>query len=68
MISCSMAEYVLIIKKSRKHYLFNLIIFDIKQKLTIAIYRDFGILMTLKNYQRVLNFLTVSIEQIDREF
>ena len=24
--------------------------------------------MTLKNYQRVLNFLTVSIEQIDREF
>ena len=63
-----MAEYVLIIKKSRKHYLFNLINLDIKPKLSIAIYRDFGILMTLKNYQRVLNFLTVSIEQIDREF
>ena len=63
-----MAEYVLIIKKSRKHYLFNLINLDIKPKLSIAIYRDFGILMTLKNYQRVLNFLTVSIEQIGREF
>ena len=67
-MSCLKAEYVLIIGKSRKHYLFNFIIIDIKQKLTIAIYRDFGILMTLKNYQRVLNFLTVSIEQIDREF
>ena len=67
-MSCLMAELVLFIKKFRKHYLFNLIILDIKQKLTIAIYRDFGILMTLKNYQRVLNKLTVSIEQIDREF
>ena len=68
MISCLMAEYVLIIRKLRKYYLFNLIILDIKLKLTIAIYRVFGILMTLKNYQRVLNKLTVSIEQIDREF
>ena len=31
-----MAEHVLIIKKSRKYYLFNLIILDIKPKLTIA--------------------------------
>ena len=68
MISCLMAEYILIIGKLRKYYLFNLIILDIKQKLIIAIYKDFEILMTLKNYQRVLNKLTVSIEQIDREF
>ena len=68
MMFCLKAEYVLIIKKFRKHYLFNLIILDIKQKLTIAIYRDFGILMTLKNYQRVLNKLTLSIEQIIREY
>ena len=68
MISCLMAEYVLIIRKFCKYYLFNLINLDIKQKLTIAIYRDFGILMTLKNYQRVLNKLAVNIEQIDREF
>ena len=31
-----MAKYVLIIKKLRKYYLFNLIIPDIKQELTIA--------------------------------
>ena len=67
-MSCLMAKYVLIIKKFCKYYLFNLIILDIKQKLIIAIYKDFEILMTLKNYQRVLNKLTVSIEQIDREF
>ena len=60
-----MAEYVLIIKKSRKHYLFNLIIFDIKLKLTIAIYRDFGILMTLKNYQRVLKNFPLITRKIE---
>ena len=40
MISCLMAEYVLIIKRFRKHYLFNLIILDIKN-LTIAILQGF---------------------------
>lgn len=36
MMSCLMAEYVLIIIKFRKYYLFNLIILYIKQRLTIA--------------------------------
>lgn len=36
MISCLVAEYVLIIKKFCKYYLFNLINLDIKQKLAIA--------------------------------
>ena len=44
MISYLMAEYVLIIKKSQKHYLFNLIIPDIKQRLSIA------------NLQKIWNF------------
>ena len=56
-----MAEYVLIIKKSRKHYLFNLIIFDIKQRLSIA------------NPQGLWNFndikkLSESFEQIDSKY
>jgi len=41
MISYSMAEYVLIIKKFCKYYLFNLIILDIKQNLTIANPQEF---------------------------
>ena len=53
-----MAEYVLFIRKFRKHYLFNLIILDIKQKLSIA------------NPQGLWNFndikkLSESFEQID---
>ena len=36
-----MAEYVLIIKKFCKYYLFNLIILDIKQNLTIATLQGF---------------------------
>ena len=56
-----MAKYVLIIRKFRKYYLFNLINLDIKQKLIIA------------NLQKFLNFndskkLSESIEQIIREY
>lgn len=61
MMSCLMAEYVLIIKKLRKYYLFNLIILYIKQRLTIA------------NPQKFLNFndikkLSESFEQIDSKY
>lgn len=61
MISCLMAELVLIIRKFRKHYLFNLIILDIKQKLAIA------------NLQGFLNFndikkLSESFELFDSKY
>ena len=61
MISYSMAEYVLIIKNFCKYYLFNLIILDIKLRLTIA------------NPQWFLNFndiikLSESFEQIDSKY
>ena len=61
MISCLMVEYVLIIKRFRKHYLFNLIIPDIKQELTIA------------NPQRFWNFndikkLSESFELFDSKY
>ena len=53
-----MAEYVLIIKKSQKHYLFNLIISDIKQILTIANPQGFWNFNDIKK-------LSESFEQID---
>jgi len=56
-----MAEYVLIIKKSRKHYLFNLIIFDIKLKLSIANLQEFWNFNDIKN-------LSESFEQIDSKY
>ena len=61
MISCSMAEYVLIIKKFRKHYLFNLIILDIKQRLTIANPQGFWNFNDIKK-------LSESFEQIDIKY
>ena len=61
MISHSMAEYVLIIKKFCKYYLFNLIITDIKQKLTIANPQGFWNFNDIKK-------LSESFEQIDSEY
>lgn len=61
MISYSMAEYVLIIKKFCKYYLFNLIITDIKQKLTIANPQGFWNFNDIKK-------LSESFEQIDSEY
>ena len=61
MISYSMAEYVLIIKKFCKYYLFNLIITDIKQKLTIANSQGFWNFNDIKK-------LSESFEQIDSEY
>ena len=61
MISCLMAEYVLIIKKFCKYYLFNLINLNIKQKLTIANPQGFWNFNDIKK-------LSESFEQIDREF
>ena len=56
-----MPEYVLIIKKFCKYYLFNLIILDIKQKLTKANPQGFWNFNDIKK-------LSESFEQIDREF
>ena len=79
MMSCLMAEYVLIIKKFCKYYIFNLIIPDIKQILTIANPQGFWNFNDIKklsesfeqidskywtNWQGVLNKLTLNIEQI----
>lgn len=61
MISCLMAEYVLIIKKYRKYYLFNLIILDIKQRLTIANPQGFWNFNDIKK-------LSESFEQIDSKY
>ena len=61
MISCLMAEYVLIIKKFCKYYLFNLIITDIKQKLTIANPQGFWNFNDIKK-------LSESFEQIDSKY
>ena len=56
-----MAKYVLIIRKFRKYYLFNLIILDIKQKLTIANPQGFW------NFN-VIKKLSESFEQIDSKY
>ena len=56
-----MAEYVLIIGKSRKYYLFNLIILDIKQRLTIANPQGFWNFNDIKK-------LSESFEQIDSKY
>ena len=56
-----MAEYVLIIRKLRKYYLFNLIILDIKQKLTKANRQGFWNFNDIKK-------LSESFEQIDSKY
>ena len=56
-----MAEQVLIIKKFLKNYLFNLIILDIKLKLTIANPQGFWNFNDIKK-------LSESIEQIDSQY
>ena len=61
MISCSMAEYVLIIKKFCKYYLFNLIIPDMKQKLIISNLQGFWNFNDIKK-------LSESFEQIDSKY
>ena len=61
MRSCLIGEYVLIIRKFCKYYLFNLIILDIKQKLIIANPQGFWNFSDIKK-------LSESFEQIDREF
>ncbi len=60
-MSCLMVEYVLIIKKSQKHYLFNLIIPDIKQKLATANLQGFWNFNDIKK-------LSESFEQIDSKY
>ena len=60
-MSCLMAKYVLIIKKFCKYYLFNLIILDIKQKLTIANQQGFWNFNDIKK-------LSESFEQIDSKY
>ena len=61
MISCLMAEYVLIIRKFCKYYLFNLINLDIKQKLTIANPQGFWNINDIKK-------LSESFKQIDSTY
>ena len=61
MMSCLMAEYVLIIKKFCKYYIFNLIIPDIKQILTIANPQGFWNFNDIKK-------LSESFEQIDSKY
>ena len=56
-----MAEYVLIIKKFCKYYLFNLINLYIKQKLTIATLKGFWNFNDIKK-------LSESFEQIDSKY
>ena len=60
-MSCLMAEYVLIIRKLRKYYHFNLIILDIKQKLTKANPQGFWNFNDIKK-------LSESFEQIDSKY